>query len=155
LLVGAAEGRDVGLDVGLLVGAAEGRDVGLDVGLLVGAAEGRDVGLDVGLLVGADEGDDVGIDVGLPVGAAVGKDVGLDVGLPVGCTIVPGEPISVFPGIGLADSKAPFTPTALKVEMVVPSRPAELSKVGKTGGPSEAPKVTLAFLDPVESKRFT
>jgi hypothetical protein len=97
LPVGAAEGDDDGLDVGLLVGAAEGDPVGLDVGLPVGAAEGDPVGLDVGLPVGAAEGDPVGLDVGLPVGAALGDDVGLDVGPPV--VVADGEVVGLDVGL--------------------------------------------------------
>ncbi|MEI9897708.1 MAG: hypothetical protein WDN28_28590 [Chthoniobacter sp.] len=41
--------------------------------------------------------------------------------------IVPGEPISLESPAAL---KAPWTPTALKVEMVALVNPAELSKVG-------------------------
>ncbi len=93
----------------------------------------------------------VGVDVGALTGAVVGDDA---VGV-VDCLTVPGEPVSVYPGLGLAELKAPFTPTTLNVEMVTPLRPAELSKVCRVGGGVEAPNVTLACGTPAALNRFT
>jgi hypothetical protein len=105
LFVGAFEGSDAGLLVGLIglcVGAFEGSDVGLLVGMIglcVGAFEGSDVGLLVGLIglcvglldgaleelaVGLVDGALLGLDVGDRVGCLLGLDVGLFVGKLVG-----------------------------------------------------------------------
>ncbi len=174
--VGAFVGVDVGVDVGALFGALVGDDVGPlvgdgvgalvgdDVGEVVGGAVGAFVGGVVGALVGDDVGevvgDAVGAIVGVNVGTAVGDNVGPLVGDAVGfevigLVIVPGEPVSVYPGVGLADLKAPFTPTTLKVEMVTPVRPAELSNVCRFGVGVEVPNTTLVCRTPAELYRFT
>ncbi len=149
---GGAAGAFVGdLVGGNLTGGTVGRLVGDDEGVV-----GRLVGLDVGALTGPRFGDDVGLlAVGVDAeGPLVGDDVGFEVVGVVDFPIFPGEPVSVSPGLGLAELKAPFTPTTLSVEMM-PLRPAELSKVCRFGGGVEAPNVTLASGTPAALNRFT
>jgi hypothetical protein len=143
---------DVGGAVGGFVGFGVGALVGNNVGLLEGPLVGDDVGIEV---IGELFGGAVGAFVGVDVGKGVGDDVGFKVVVMVDFPIVPGEPVSVYPGVGLAELKAPFTPTTLNVEMVTPVRPAELSKVCRFGVGVETPKATPVCQAPAELKRFT
>ena len=85
-------GATVGSNVGIVVGTADGADVGLavgvtvgsNVGIAVGTADGADVGLAVGATVGSNVGIAVGTAVGTDVGRLVGEEVGPDVGVEVG-----------------------------------------------------------------------
>ena len=65
---------------------------------------------------------------------------------------VPGEPISF---VSFTAAAAPSVPIALSVVIVELFRPAALLKVGKSGPPGEAPKLTLACSRPVALNRLT
>ncbi|CAB4940113.1 unannotated protein [freshwater metagenome] len=64
--------------------------------------------------------------------------------------ITPGEPVSVEPTVGVAAANAPFTPTALSVE-IAPDAAAALSKLFNVGAAVEAPKLTFEIKLPEAS----